>query len=115
MKIDWTEYLRVHASRTNLLIHLFAVPLFIASAFSLVKYVVRGDWVSAAVVAACAVLAMALQARAHRAEPNRPRPFSGPLNFLRRWFNEQFVIFPMFLFTGRWWRQWKAAGIFDES
>jgi uncharacterized membrane protein YGL010W len=28
---DWTDYLRVHAERRNLLIHLIAVPVFLLS------------------------------------------------------------------------------------
>ena len=115
MKIDWSEYRRVHASRANLLSHLFAVPLFIASVSSLVKYVFRGDWVSVVIVLAFAVFAMAVQVNGHKKEPEPPRPFSGPANFLRRWFAEQFVIFPLFFLSGRWWRQYQAAEIQRES
>ena len=115
MQIDWTEYLRVHSSRANLLVHLFAVPLFIASVISLIKYVLRGDWVSVAIVVVCALLAMVLQGQGHKKEPNPPRPFTGPLSFVRRWFTEQFVIFPLFFLTGLWWRQYRAAEETGES
>lgn len=115
MQIDWSEYCRVHSSRANLLTHLFAVPLFIASVLSLVKYLLRGDWLSVAIVIVFAILAMALQGNGHKKELEPPRPFTGPANFLRRWFAEQFVIFPLFFLSGRWWRQYQAAEIQRES
>jgi hypothetical protein len=115
VQIDWVEYGRVHTSRTNLLIHIIAVPLFIAAFVSLIKYVVRSEWTAAAILVVIAVFAMALQGRGHKKEPNPPRPFSGPLNFLRRWFTEQFFIFPAFVLSGRWWRHYMAATVRDES
>ena len=108
MRIDWSEYLRVHAHRTNLIIHLFAVPLFVGSFFSLLLYVVNGDRVSGVIVVALCFVALALQALGHKLEPGDPRPFSSPMNFLRRWFTEQFLIFPAFVLSGRWWRQVRA-------
>jgi uncharacterized membrane protein YGL010W len=38
MQPDWSEYLRVHADRRNLLMHLFAVPLFVFSGRWLQQY-----------------------------------------------------------------------------
>jgi hypothetical protein len=57
-----------------------------------------------------AFVAMVLQGRGHALERHAPVPFSGPGNFLKRWFMEQFMIFPLFLLTGRWWQQFKGAG-----
>jgi len=115
VQIDWPEYCRVHANRANLLVHLFAVPLFIVAVVLLVRCIFRGDWVSAVVVIGIAMLAMALQGRGHKEEANPPRPFASPANFLKRWFTEQFIIFPLFFLTGRWWRQWKSAAERHES
>ncbi len=110
MRIDWSEYSRVHAGRSNLLIHLLAVPLFAGSFLALVYCVVRGDRSSALVAFALAIGAMAMQGRGHRGEAEAPRPFSSPANFVSRWFTEQFYIFPAFVLSGRWWRQYRAAG-----
>jgi hypothetical protein len=115
VQIDWPEYCRVHSRRANLLIHLFAVPLFVAAVASLIGFILRGDLVSAVIALAFAFLAMAAQGRGHKTETTPPRPFRGPANFLRRWFTEQFVIFPLFFFTGRWWRQWNCAVKNNES
>jgi len=117
MQIDWSEYSRVHAHRTNLIIHLFAVPLFVGSFISLFLYLANGDWISGIIVVALCFIALALQARGHGLEHEEPRPFSSLLNFLRRWFTEQFLIFPVFLLSGRWWKQVSATsgGGSDES
>lgn len=117
MQIDWSEYSRVHAHRTNLVIHLFSVPLFVGSFISLLLYLANGDWVSGVIVVALCFVALALQALGHRLEHEDPRPFSSFLNFLRRWFTEQFLIFPVFLLSGRWWNQISAStnGGADES
>lgn len=89
--------------------HAIAVPLFIASVIFLIISVVRAEDVKIVIALASALAAMALQGRGHKLEPHAPSPFTGPANFLKRWFTEQFVIFPLFLLSGRWWQQFKAA------
>lgn len=108
--IDWTAYLRVHSARRNLVLHAFAVPLFVGSTVFLIASIVRVEDVSIVIALVLVFLAMVLQGRGHKLEPHAPVPFSGPGNFLQRWFAEQFMIFPLFVLTGRWWRQFTAAG-----
>ena len=107
--IDWGEYCRVHSRRSNLLIHIFAVPAFAVAAVLLAVHLALGNVLWAAAAAITAAVAMALQGVGHRREAEPPRPFTGPGNFLRRWFSEQFVIFPLFVLTGRWRRQLRKA------
>ena len=114
--LDWTSYSRVHGDRRNLLIHAFAVPLFAGSFLFLIYFLIRGAFFFAVIAMLTAIVAMALQGRGHALEVHAPEPFSGPGNFLRRWFTEQFVIFPLFLLTGRWWQQLKnAAGEAEDA
>lgn len=108
-RIDWIDYQRVHADRRNLLAHLLAVPLFAISFIAACVSFLRANSVAGAVALGLCVVAMLIQGRGHAVEENPPRPFSGPGNFLRRWFTEQYFIFPMFLLSGRWWRQYRAA------
>jgi hypothetical protein len=86
-------YAERHSDRTNLLVHLVAVPLFhgglVAALFG---HVVVG-------LAICGV-SLAIQGRAHRREAMRPR-FSGPFDFVSRILVEQLVTFPCFVLTGR--------------
>jgi hypothetical protein len=109
MQSDWSDYLRVHADRRNLLIHLFAVPLFIAAFLTLLLSAMAGRWSIAIAAGAAALIAMVMQGRGHRLELKPPRPFTGPGNFLRRWFTEQFVVFPQFVFSGRWLQQYRRT------
>lgn len=108
--IDWAGYLRVHSERRNLVIHLIAVPLFVVATAALVLSLLRGKAMGAAVAIAGAVIAMMAQGGGHAFEAQAPEPFSGPGNFLKRWFLEQFLIFPAFLVTGRWWQQFRTSG-----
>ena len=108
--IDWTSDARVHSDPRNLVIHAFAVPLFVGSFALLITFLARGDYLPAAVAVVFALAAMVLQATGHALEPIEPTPFSGPGNILKRWFAEQFIIFPLFFLTRRWWRQFHAFG-----
>lgn len=109
MSIHWSDYERVHADRRNLIIHLFAVPLFdVASLIALIA-IAQGAWILAALTVLAAIAAMILQGFGHSNERFDARPFSGPVNFLQRWFSEQFIKFPVFVITGRWWRQYRTA------
>lgn len=110
MRIDWSEYLRVHADRANLVIHIIAVPMFIGATALLIVNLWRGEYVLAFAALMAALIAMALQGNGHQREQEPSRPFSGSLDFLQRWFTEQFVIFPLFFLSGRWWKQYRAAG-----
>lgn len=109
MYIDWPDYFRVHADRGNLLVHLFAVPLFISAFILIPVYFIRGAFGTAAFAAVLVVIAFALQGIGHSREACPPRPFSGPLNFVGRVLREQFYIFPLFVLSGRWSQQYRWA------
>ena len=105
MRIDWADNLRVHAERRNLIIHLIAVPVFVGSFALLLICFIRGESSSAVIALVLAFGAMVMQGRGHALEPESPRPFLGPFDFLGHWFTEQFYVFSVFLFSGRWWQQ----------
>ncbi len=111
MFIDWSDYERVHANRRNLLIHLLAVPLFDIALPVAVISIARGEWILAVVSVLAAIGSMALQRLGHSKEANEAKRFNGPLDFLQRWLSEQYFKFPVFVITGRWWRQYITAGI----
>lgn len=104
------DYPRVHAERTNLLIHAIAVPVFDVTTVGVVASLV-GRWPLAAL--GCAVIAagaFAAEGRGHGLEPERPIRFAGPGNALARIFAEQFITFPRFVLSGGWARAYRAAG-----
>ena len=75
------------------------------SVVSLLLYLIRGDYVSAVIVIVLAFGAMAMNGWGDAVQSEPPGPFSSPVDFLRRWFTEQFYIFPVFLLSGRWWQR----------
>lgn len=102
LRWQWEDYPKYHQSRSNLVIHVVAVPLFLLGTVALVGAIARLSAMLLAIAVACIVVSVALQGRGHRSEPVPPAPFNGPLNFLSRLFFEQWVTFPRFVFSGRW-------------
>ena len=102
--LQWQRdgYPKYHQSRTNLLIHIVAVPLFLIGTIILVPAIVQGSLGSLLLAVGCIVVSIALQGRGHRLEAVPPEPFSGPVNFLSRLFLEQWVTFPWFVISGGW-------------
>src|SRR5258707_13922648 len=78
------HYPEGHTIRRNLVIHAITVPMFCAGSLALLA----APWVSGwlAFGAAPMIAALAAQGRGHRAEPNRPIPFRGPVDFVARFF-----------------------------
>ncbi|HZN91445.1 MAG TPA: terminase [Myxococcales bacterium] len=98
---QWGLYPENHTTRANLLIHIFTVPLFIAGTLTLLLSPMYGLRPAVSGLVAM-VAAVALQGRGHRSEPVVPVPFLGPLDFVSRFFCEQFVNFPRYVLSGGW-------------
>jgi len=101
---QWQGYPRYHASRTNLLIHIAAVPLFLVCNVALVLALLRGAGAVALIALGGMAVALALQGRGHRIEAVPPEPFSSPGQAVARLFFEQWLTFPRFVASGGWWR-----------
>ena len=102
LRWQWDGYAKYHQARTNLLIHIIAVPLFLLGTVALVAAVLQVSILFLIVGGGCIVVAVALQGRGHRLEPVPPEPFTRPLNFVSRLFLEQWVTFPRFVISGGW-------------
>jgi Protein of unknown function (DUF962) len=102
--LQWQHdgYPRYHRSRANLLIHIVAVPQFLMGTIVLVAALVKASLALLLVAVGCVIVALVLQGRGHKLEAVPPEPFSGPLNFVSRFFLEQWVTFPRFVFSGGW-------------
>jgi hypothetical protein len=103
------DYAHFHRDRRNLLIHVVAVPVFVVGTLAALRFLLAGQGLAALAWAVGPVLSLAAQGRGHRLEPNPPRPFRGPVDFVRRILAEQFVRFPLFLASGRWARALRAG------
>jgi hypothetical protein len=103
------DYQRVHSTKSNLLIHLVAVPLFVVSSVLWILSLLVGAIPGVIAWTATATIAVLLQRHGHRREPESQFEPGGALASVRRWLVEQFVIFPWFVLSGGWLRQWRSA------
>jgi hypothetical protein len=104
-----SDYGRNHQNPANLLIHMVAVPLFVAS-FAYGIWLLISDRALLALLCFLGPIAsLAAQGIGHKMEPVPAEPFRGPLNFLQRIFLEQFYRYWVFVFSGAWFRTIQAS------
>ena len=104
----WRETEPVHKNRTNLLIHLFAVPLFVVAHALVIAGLVAEPWLLAA-APVCLGVSMGLQRFGHSCERTPPIPFLNARDLVRRFYAEQFYNFGRYLFSGGWYAAFKTA------
>lgn len=103
----WRETPPVHKNAANLIIHIFAVPLFVIGHVLLIGAFFVNLWMLVLGISSI-VVSLLLQMFGHSLEANRVPAFTGPRDFLRRLYAEQFCNFWRFLFSGQWFRSFKA-------
>lgn len=108
---QWLDYARTHQSRRNLLVHIVAVPSFIAANTALVAALLLGMWIAATAALTVMAASLAWQGRCHRGETGQPEPFSGPVEAVARILIEQWVTFPRFALSGGWRRALREASL----
>ncbi|NJM27201.1 MAG: DUF962 domain-containing protein [Pseudanabaena sp. RU_4_16] len=101
---QWNGYSEAHQNKSNLIVHIFAVPLFIAAIFGIAIAIFRFSLLLGVISLTTIILSLALQKKGHSFEENQPPTFKGFWDFLLRLLAEQFITFPRFLFTGEWRR-----------
>lgn len=108
MKWQWNDYSKYHLSRNNLLLHIVAVPFFLAANVALVLALLQGNWTKALVALLVMLLSFAAQGVGHGKEVNPSIPFSSPANAFGRIFIEQWINFPRYVLSGGWYRALRA-------
>lgn len=101
---QWSDYADKHRDRINLWLHIVAVPLFDAGTITLIFGIAGSAGRVAGLGLAGMVAALVLEGRGHRREPETPTPFAGPIDFVSRFFVEQWITFPRFVLSGGWTR-----------
>ena len=104
LKWQWDGYPRYHQSRTNLLLHIVVVPFFLAGNVALLVGLVRAFSLMAGLGLVAMLASVALQGIGHRTETNPPEPFTSRWNAVSRLLLEQWINFPRFVVSGKWWR-----------
>jgi hypothetical protein len=103
----WRETPPVHRNARNLAIHIVAVPLFVLGHGLLLGGVLASGWLVGAGIL-CIVVSIAVQGFGHSLEQQQVHSFTGPRDFLRRLYAEQFCNFWRFLFSGKWYSSFKG-------
>lgn len=103
----WSETPPVHKNVTNLIIHVVAVPLFVVGHLLLLAAIFITWWLVFPGLL-CIIVSVSLQGFGHSLERQQVPPFSGPRDFMRRLYAEQFCNFWRFLFSGRWYASLKT-------
>ncbi|MCE2595493.1 DUF962 domain-containing protein [Motilimonas cestriensis] len=101
---QWQDYAINHQSKTNLWIHIIAVPIFICALFALFINLFSGAMLGALVSVAVAMSSLVLQSVGHKQETKQPAPFSSAGNFIARLLIEQCYTFPKFVLKGQWFK-----------
>ena len=100
---QWRGYARNHQHPRNLLLHIVAVPMFMAGTVLLAYGLLNLSLPALALGLLCMGMSMALQGRGHRLEAEPPEPFAGPGDIARRILAEQWITFPRYVLSGQWW------------
>jgi hypothetical protein len=108
LQAQWEGYARYHQSRSNLLLHIVFVPLFLAGNVAFLVALIERRWLLALGAAALTGLALTLQGHGHRRELVPPEPFTSPFNAFSRILLEQWLTFPRFVLCGAWMRAVQA-------
>lgn len=103
LRWQWRGYARNHNHPRSLLLHMVAVPMFMAGSVLFLYGALALSVPAVALGVLCMALSMMLQGRAHRLEAVRPEPFAGPLDIALRILAEQWITFPRFVLSGQWW------------
>jgi len=110
----WRETPPVHLNRGNLIIHIFAVPLFVIGHV----LILLGIFVHLLLPVAgigCIVVSLVLQGFGHSLEKQQVPPFDGAVDFFRRLYAEQFCNYWRFLFSGQWYANYRSLGKNDAG
>jgi hypothetical protein len=105
---QWELYPDGHTRRLTLAIHMITSPLFMSGTIMLALWPILG-WQLAVAGAAFMVSTLLLQGWTHKQEHAKPVPFLGPLDFVSRFFVEQWVTFPRYVMSGKMSEAWRKA------
>jgi len=110
LRTQWNEYPHTHATRTNFLVHLVTVPVFIAGSAAVLWGAATLSFSPCLLGLLAMMLAVAAQGWGHKQEARPPSPFTSRSNAFIRIFLEQWVTFPRYAahvawcaVSQRWW------------
>lgn len=111
LKWQWSGYAQYHGSRSNLILHIAVVPIFLAGNVGLIIALATQSVLLGLLSLVAMVVSVALQGRGHKQEEKPPAPFTGAGNAIARIFLEQWITFPRFVLSGGWLRAWRQPSL----
>src|SRR5258707_12124193 len=93
-----------HQTVTNPPLPMVAVPLFEIAVVTLIVGLATRSGLAVGLALIGMVAAVVIQGRGRRREREAPTPFAGPIDFVSRFFVEQWITFPRFVLSGGWSR-----------
>lgn len=106
---QWEGYTRYHRSHFNLWVHIVTVPVFIASFMIFFFALITRDIQTVILSPLTMSIAFGLQGVGHSKEPTPASPFTSISNAIIRILLEQFITFPKFVFSGKWFDALKKS------
>jgi hypothetical protein len=100
LRWQWELYPDGHTRRVTLVLHALTAPSFMSGTVLVATSPLVG-WRAAISGLVLMLVALAAQGWTHKREAARPVPFDGPLDFVSRFFVEQWITFPRFVFSGK--------------
>jgi uncharacterized membrane protein YGL010W len=100
LRWQYDGYSQFHSNRMNLLIHIVAVPAFVASSVWLAWCALLMHWAELGVAMLAVVVSFLVQGVGHQREATPSIPFAGPGDAASRILVEQFITFPRFVLSG---------------
>jgi hypothetical protein len=105
---QWELYPEAHTRKLTFVVHLLTAPLFVCGSLMLGATPLFG-WHYAVAGFSFMVATLLFQGWTHKQENAKPIPFLGPLDFVSRFFVEQWITFPRFVFSGKLGEAWRKA------
>jgi len=104
---QYRYYQRLHQNRLNLVIHVVGSIMFIAgNILMLIGLINFIDFSQIFIGLTLLFVAIALQAIGHQFEPEQFDGFKGPFDFVKTFYLELVIFFPVFLFSPYFLENW---------
>ena len=104
---QYRYYQRLHQNRLNLVIHIVGSIMFITgNILMLIGLINFIDFSQIFIGLSLLFVAIALQAIGHQFEPEQFDGFKGPFDFVKTFYLELVIFFPVFLFSPYFMENW---------
>jgi len=104
---QYRYYQRLHQNRLNLVIHIVGSIMFITgNILMLIGLINFIDFSQIIIGLTLLFVAIALQAIGHQFEPEQFDGFKSPFDFVKTFYLELFIFFPVFLFSPYFMENW---------